>query len=125
MSSGASELINRVLGGLLYEDGKPKVLTGVIHELFLKALATGHPDAYLLKGIRLLEMGYADMAFNSLAEAEKRGCNHPLLNYYWGKYWLTESKTRPRDLDKASAYHTWAIGGMYGLIYIRVMLIAS
>lgn len=108
-------IIERATHALLHDDGSRRDFTHISLRLLEEALATGCPDALILKGIAMERL--ADDPISCLREAENKGSIHPLLYYNLGKHYM-----RKREYDKGLGYIDQATKCKYLCIYMYIRI---
>lgn len=121
--------LNACLDVLLYPDGSRKDLTHTTLKLIEEARPKmGEANALFVEGLRLFN--YQDAPLKYFAEAESKGCNHPILYYYMTLCYTDPFKgrgTRGNRLKEVE-YYTKSLGGMQRIIasyhdYFHLVLI--
>lgn len=103
-----SELIQRALTALFYDDCESKSLTIRSRDIIDQAISTNHPDAFVLKA-RLREL-LDESSLNFYLEAESRGSTCPFLPYLIGQVY----HVKVNSPSMAITYYSKAIGGRLG-----------
>lgn len=99
-------ILARAAHALLYDDGSRRPFTHLSLRLLDEALATGHPDALILKGVAM-ELLEKD-PIKPFQEAERQGSNHPFLFQRLGEYYY-----KKKDFNIVFQYMDKALKCMY------------
>lgn len=112
--------LDACLNVLVYKDGTEKSLTHSTLKLIKESRPKiGEANALFLEGLQR-HFGLRP-AFKYFSEAEKKGCNHPLLCYYMGICYHSSGGV-PRDVIKASECFGKAINGMFLWLDVHLYL---
>lgn len=113
-----STTFDLTLDALVDEDGERRDLTLYSIDLIDKAVAQGHPDAYILRAIRY--QCPIDNGAKYYHLAESQGSTHPLLYYGLGNCY-EEGDQDIHNTARAIAYYEKAIGGMFASPYLVLL----
>lgn len=83
---GSRKILERAACALLYDDGTKRAFTRMSLRLLDEALATGCPDALILKGIVVEEL--EKDAHEYFHDAERKGSSHPFISYRLGDHYM-------------------------------------
>lgn len=91
---------------LLYDDLSLRPISLTTHKFIMEAkVKLGEANALFIEGVRQYKYWLPNSLFKYFSEAEAKGCEHPLLYYFIGQYYLTTNNGTPEDLDKAIEYY--------------------
>lgn len=115
-------IVNDCVNALLYQDGVHRYPhTGLLKQIKDVKEQVGKANALFLEGLR--QFVYDSLTpFEHLAEAEEKGCNHPVMYYFLGECYSKGTRGIAKDATKAFEYYTKALGGMS--IYTKALDIA-
>lgn len=103
--------VEECLDILLYNDDQQRPLTlNSLYSLVVRKRMIVGPAGLFIKGIRQFDRDKA--SFKCFAQAEKEGCDHPILHYFLGECYRLGDKGVNKDTSRALEYYDKAIKGM-------------